>query len=288
MILKRPFLLLLFILSPSSFANPSLQKKWQTDSLPLSSNDFANYTDSGTMAIASRLLSRPDAPAGYIDRLRYFSKALEGTPYFLGPTGEGRYGAIEPLPIADLKRFDCVTFIESTIGLALSHEASDVIPNILPIRYHSDTITYATRNHFFVGDWLGHNPGWFHILRVPGDTLIHKILFKQKLLSAKGLKLSAPDTAVDFTYLPYDKALELAGNWTLGKRFLGIAFVTKIEGLDVTHTGFLDSETGKPMLRHAGQLKGHVVEQEFREYLETRRGKCAGVLLFEFIPPSGE
>ncbi len=239
-------------------------------------------------ATAFKLLSRPDAPPTYIDRLRYFSKALEGTPYSLGPTGEGRYANIESLPLVDLNHFDCVTFIESSVGLAVSRQASDVVPSILPIRYHSDTLTYATRNHFFVGDWLGNNRQWFRILRVPRDTLVHKILYKGKLLSAKGLTPSTPDTAVDFSYLPYDRALELAGHWTLGKRLLGIAFVTKIEGLDVTHTGFLDAESGKPMLRHAGQLKGMVVEQDFKEYLETRRGKCTGVLLFEFLPPPGQ
>ena len=237
------------------------------------------------MASAYKLLSRPNLPTDFIDRLRYFSKALEGTPYFLGPTGEGRYGAIEPLPIMDMSRFDCVTFIESSIGLALSNQASGVEPAILPIRYHGDTIGYANRNHFFVSDWLGNNRGRFRILRVPGDTVVRKTLLKGKLLAARGLTVPASDPVVDIPYLPYEKALQLAGKWNLGKRLLGITFVTGIEGLDVTHTGFIDSESGKPMLRHAGQLKGMVVEQDFKEYLETRRGKCAGILLFEFLPP---
>ena len=178
-----------------------------------------------------------------------------------------------------------MTYIESTLGLALAKNPSDVIPAILPIRYHSDTLTYATRNHFFVGDWLGSNRQWFRILRIPGDTLVRKVLFKEKLLAAKGLKSYSPDTAVEFTYLPYEKALDLADHWNLGKRLLGVAFVTRIEGLDVTHTGFIDSESGKPKLRQASQLKKAVVEMDFKEYLESRRGKCTGIVLFEFLPP---
>jgi len=236
---------------------------------------------------ASALLSSPGTPSSYIERLRYFSRALMGTPYSLGPTGEGRYGAIEPLPIADLNHFDCVTYIESAVGLALSQKSSDLIPAILPIRYHGDTLSYATRNHFFVGDWLGNNPARFRILRFPGDTVAHKTLYKGKLLAAKGLPSPSPDPVADIPYLPYDKALQLAGNWPLGKQLVGVAFVTHIEGLDVTHTGFVDGESGKPVLRHASELKGKVVEQDFKEYLESRRGKCAGVLFFEFLPPPG-
>ena len=254
------------------------------DSLFLRTTRWYNM-ERQTLGVASRLLARPDAPSDYLDRLRYFSRALEGTPYSLGPTGEGRYGAIEPLPIVDLNHFDCVTYIESSVGLALSHQASDVIPAVLPIRYHGDTLTYATRNHFFVGDWLGNNPGRFRILRFPGDTVVSKTLYKGKLLAAKGLPKPSSDPVVAIPYLPYEKALQLAGNWTLGKRLVGVAFVTHIDGLDVTHTGFVDGESGKPVLRHASELKGKVVEQDFKEYLESRRGKCIGVLFFEFLPP---
>ncbi|HLP41907.1 MAG TPA: N-acetylmuramoyl-L-alanine amidase-like domain-containing protein, partial [Fibrobacteria bacterium] len=60
-----------------------------------------------------------------------------------------------------------------------------------------------------------------------------------------------------------------------------------IPGLDVTHTGFLLAD-GKhpPQLRHASQLNGKVVTQDFREYLESRKGKCSGVLFFEFLAPT--
>jgi hypothetical protein len=57
--------------------------------------------------------------------------------------------------------------------------------------------------------------------------------------------------------------------------------------LDVTHTGFLVAD-GKspPVLRNASQLLHKVADMPFKEYLDGRKGKCAGVLFFEFLPPA--
>jgi hypothetical protein len=65
-----------------------------------------------------------------------------------------------------------------------------------------------------------------------------------------------------------------------------VAFVTDIAGLDVTHTGFLIAD-GKhpPILRNASLLLHKVADMPFKEYLVGRKGKCAGVLFFEFLPP---
>ncbi len=239
------------------------------------------------MAEAHRLLGRPGLPQTYMERLDYFSHALEEKPYFLGPTGEGRFGLIEPAPLLDLERFDCVTYIESAMALALSREARQVLPTILSIRYRSDTVGYPTRNHYFVEDWLKHNAARVRVLRYPGDTLEAKPIDKIKFFQAKQLPSPAANPVCEIPYMPYEKALAMLSDWKYGRQFLGVAFVTHILGLDVTHTGFLLAD-GKnpPLLRQASQLQGKVVTMDFKEYLESRRGKCAGVLFFEFLPPA--
>lgn len=243
------------------------------------------------LAEAHALLALPGAPP-HTDpegRLRFFSKALIGRPYFLGPTGEGRHGDADPLPIADLSRMDCVTYMENALGLARARSAAGFVPAILPFRYHGDSIDFAHRNHYFVGEWLANNPGDFRPLVLPGDTVHRKTLARGKLLAGKGV--AGSDIEAELRYLPYEKALALAKNWKasgLGDRLYGVAFMTALPGLDATHTGFVDAESGKPVLRHASQLQGRVAEQDFAEYLESRRGKCSGVLFFEFLPsPSG-
>ncbi len=235
---------------------------------------------------AHKLLGRPDAPKPYLNRLKYFSHALLERPYFLGPTGEGRFGRIEATPLIDLARFDCVTYIESAMALALSRNTREVLPRILALRYRSDTLDYPTRNHYFVEDWLKNNASHVRTVRFPGDSLLRKPIDKIKFYSSKQLPAPAVNPVTEIAFMPYQKALDMMANWTHGEKFLGVAFVTDIPGLDVTHTGFLVAD-GKnpPLLRNASQLQHKVVDMPFKEYLEGRRGKCAGVLFFEFLPP---
>lgn len=235
---------------------------------------------------AHRLLNRPDAPAPYLDRLKFFSGSLMDRPYFLGPTGEGRFGRIEPAPLMDLDRFDCVTYIETSMALALSSQPRDVLPRMLSLRYGSDTIDYPTRNHYFVEDWLKHNAALVRVARFPGDSVLHKTIDKKKFFAAKKLPYPGPNPVAEIAFMPYAKALDMMSHWTYGEKFLGVAFVTDIAGLDVTHTGFLVAD-GKnpPILRNASLILHKVADMPFKEYLEGRKGKCAGVLFFEFLPP---
>jgi D-alanyl-D-alanine carboxypeptidase/D-alanyl-D-alanine-endopeptidase (penicillin-binding protein 4) len=235
---------------------------------------------------AHKLLNRADAPADYMDRLKFFSAALRDKPYFLGPTGEGRFGRIEATPVLDLDRFDCVTYIESSMSLALSRQARDMLPRLLALRYGSDTIDYPTRNHYFVEDWLRNNASLVRVVRFAGDSLLKKPIDKIKFFSSKQLPAPLANPVADIAFMPYDKAMAMMSNWTYGEKFLGVAFVTDIPGLDVTHTGFLVAD-GKnpPLLRNASQLLHKVADMPFKEYLESRKGKCAGVLFFEFLPP---
>jgi Protein of unknown function (DUF1460) len=187
----------------------------------------------------------------------------------------------------DLSRFDCVTYIESAMALALSKETRDVLPHLISIRYNSDSIDFTTRNHFFVQDWLRHNANRVRTIRFPGDTLIHKPIDKIKFFKSKQLPAPLLNPICDIAYMPYAKAVDMMSHWTHGEKFLGVAFVTDIAGLDVTHTGFLLADgKGAPQFRNASQLKGKVNTMPFKEYLDLRKGKCSGVLFFEFLPPS--
>jgi D-alanyl-D-alanine carboxypeptidase/D-alanyl-D-alanine-endopeptidase (penicillin-binding protein 4) len=270
-----------FLLNGYSVA--AIQASALLDSLLMRTALFYNK-ERPALAEAHRLLSRPDAPAGFTARLRHFSREMRGTPYFLGPTGESRHGDADPLPLLDFSRVDCVTYMEAVLALSLSKRPSDLLPSLLPIRYHGDTIRYDARKHYFVAEWILGSPERFKPLALPGDTIIRKTLARSALLAAKGLQGS--DLDAEIRYLPYEKALALASNWKLGNGFWGVSFLTDRPGLDGTHTGFVDVNGGKPVLRHASQLRKEVTEQDFREYLESRKGKCSGILLFEFVPPS--
>ncbi len=235
---------------------------------------------------AHKLLSRPDAPPNYRDRLRFFSAALEGRPYFLGPTGEGRYESPDGKPLLDMSRFDCVTYVESVLGMALARNAREVLPMVKRLRYRGDTLAYHTRNHYFVADWLANNEKYVRILPLPGDTVGARFINKVKFFQGKKQPAPASDPILHMRYLTYEKAMALSKNWSPGPGFFGVAFVTDIEGLDVTHCGFLLADGKGPVqLRHASQLLGKVATMDFTNYLETRKGKCSGIVVFEFLDP---
>lgn len=238
---------------------------------------------------AQKIFLRPDIPASYPQRLRYFSGALLGRPYFLGPTGEGRFGTVEPAPLADLHRFDCVTYIENVMALSASRTPAGYLEALLPLRYRSDTLSYAARNHFFVEDWLKDNHRLARLKRFPGDSLVKKPIAKTRFFESKGLPGPAADPIASIPMVPYEAALKLIEGWKEKDSFLGVAFATGIEGLDVTHTGFLVSgPAGKPMLRNASSLEDKVTDQDFLEYLKSRKGKCTGLVFFDFPePPRG-
>jgi PBP4 family serine-type D-alanyl-D-alanine carboxypeptidase len=235
---------------------------------------------------AYKTMTRPEAPTRFAERLSFFSAALEGRPYFLGPTGEGRFASPDNLPQFDMSRFDCVTYVESVLGMALSRTPNEVLPNIRRLRYRGDTLAYTTRNHYFVADWLTNNSQFVRMLTLPGDTTVKRTIHKVDFFKSKGLPTPGKDPVMDLRYLPISKSIEFAQNSHLSAGIYGVAFVTDIAGLDVTHCGFLIADGKSPLrLRHASQMLGQVATMDFAEYLEKRKGKCTGIVVFEFLNP---
>ncbi len=83
--------------------------------------------------------------------------------YFLGkraefePLGEGKQGEYSQRPLYDLNNFACQTYIETVMALALSHNCNEFIDTLDNIRYKDRKISFVTRNHFAVIDWIPNN-----------------------------------------------------------------------------------------------------------------------------------
>ncbi len=223
-------------------------------------------------------------------RLEFFSRALYGKPYSLGPMGESYLDSIETKPLVYMDSVDCVTYVEHVLAMALATSEDSIFAIHQRIRYFDGKIGYTTRKHYMLLDWVGEGK-FARVAPMPGDTVIQRIMPKNDFFNSKKLKFSvagkpATDPKMDLRYLPYDKACEWAnqpGGDSL--KVLGIAFVGKSEKIDATHTGFVVMQPGvRPMLRHASSLKKKVVEQPLAEYLLSRKGKLPGVTFFEFIP----
>ena len=238
----------------------------------------ASYMKMKDMWIAAQGIS------GFHERLEYFSRMLLKIPYRIGPMGEGTFDPIEPKPLVYLDSVDCVTYMEHALALAnASHE--DSLFNVLQrIRYFDGKISYRTRKHYLLTDWVGEGK-FSRGIRINGDTTIVRTMPKKKFFASKKIKFDDPEPQVQINYLTLEKAKEWAsavheGNLTV----LGVAFISKLDIIDAYHTGFIVLRPGQvPMLRHASQILKKTVELPFAEYLETAKKKALGVSFFEFV-----
>lgn len=221
---------------------------------------------------------------GLAARLDYFSSALKGRPYLLGPMGESYLDTIETKPLVYMDSVDCVTYLEHVLAMALATNEDSIFTVHQKIRYLDGKIDYSHRKHYLIEDWVGEGR-FAKMLRVDGDTTIFRTLPKNKFFESKNLKFGKNDPQTRIDYLPYERSLEWAKvEHQENLKVLGVAFIGKSEAIDATHTGFVIMRPGEaPVLRHASSLKKQVVEQPLLEYLESRKGKLPGITLFEFL-----
>lgn len=221
---------------------------------------------------------------GLPQRLDYFSKVLVGKPYLLGPTGEGYLDSIDNKPLVNMDSVDCVTYVEHALAMALASDEDQIFSMLQRIRYFDGKVGYANRKHYMLADWVGEGK-FAKVIPLPGDTTIQRTMPKKDFFKSKGIVRKEADAPMDIRYLPYDKALDLMSKPYEGPfMVVGIAFVGKSEKIDVTHTGFVILRPGEiPRVRHASSLQKQVVDMALKDYLESRRGKLPGIVLFDFL-----
>ncbi len=222
--------------------------------------------------------------AGFHERLEYFSRLLLKIPYRMGPMGEGTFDSIEPKPLVYLDSVDCVTYMEHALALANAPHEDSLFSVLQRIRYFDGKISYRTRKHYLLTDWVGEGK-FSHGIRIDGDTTIVRTMPKKKFFSAKKIKFDEEEPQVQINYLTLDKAKAWASAVYEGEpKVIGVAFISKLDIIDAYHTGFIVLAPGKlPMLRHASQIKKRTIELPFVEYLETAKKKALGVSFFEFV-----
>lgn len=123
-------------------------------SLLFSSFAFANsYRED-----AELLLARNGHVRGTINRLDTFSGKFIGFPYGKnGPLGEGVDGLIDQDPLYRFDTFDCTTYVETIMALALTRDVNDFEKTLDQIRYKDGVIGYLSRNHFTDLQWIPFN-----------------------------------------------------------------------------------------------------------------------------------
>jgi D-alanyl-D-alanine carboxypeptidase/D-alanyl-D-alanine-endopeptidase (penicillin-binding protein 4) len=242
---------------------------------------LADSLDAATRTELGRLFEQSRQITDLDDRIAFFSQRFLGRRYDkTGPCGEGCHDSVDSKPLCNLSAFDCVTYGEHVLALALSDTVSRFLPNLVRLRYDGGHIDYVHRNHFFILDWLDRNRGLAEIVPPPEGVTIERTVSKQAFFGSHGIACPAPDTLLRLTAWTRAefKASCLERRLQLGTYF--IVFVKRGEkGIDANHVGLLLAQADTTRFRCASRVLGRTVEQEILPYLDKWGGTLEGIVL---------
>ena len=246
----------------------------------LSGPRWAPPTEAALDAMVKRLRARPRA-----ERVARVSARFLGTPFVLGPLGEGRGRDADPLWRWDA--VDCVTFVEQVLALADARSLTEAEAQLQRIRYAHRIVRYGERNHLMEPAWLPNNirKGFVRPItkQVAGADV--RFLWRRER-AADGIR----DVALP--YLPIAAALAHQREIPSATVF----FVARRWGHPVSdhvsHVGLLIRKNGELYARHASAIHGRVVDEPFATFLRDerrslRRWPVVGLELAEPSAPRG-
>lgn len=91
------------------------------------------------------------------ERINYISHWFLNRPYQLWALGEGEKGVFDQYPLYRSDAFDCGTFVDTVVALALAQNVKGFQSCIRRIRYRHGVINFLHRNHFISLDWNPNN-----------------------------------------------------------------------------------------------------------------------------------
>lgn len=230
--------------------------------------DTARITQMLADVQAMRLRSTGDCTAE-------FGKMLIGTPY-VAHTLEG-----EPeMLTVNVDELDCTTFAETVMALALTINEGrsswrDFTYHLERLRYRQGEVDgYPSRLHY-ICDWAVDNSfrGNFKDVTPQMPHCIYKVKtidfmsrhadrYPALADSANLARIRAIEDGYRNCRFPYVKTIDLGKKETVAAMRNGdiLAFVGKVDGLDVTHMGILiKGADGIPHVLHASSTEGKVV-----------------------------
>ena len=192
---------------------------------------------------------------------------------------------------------DCVTYVENVLAISNIIKKGTINfesykSELQKIRYRNGEIKgYPSRLHYFT-DWIYDNQekGYLRDIteEIGGEPYNKKIDFMTTHTDAyKQLKensdyiseLETIEANMNKRNLYYIKKGEVDKFYDKLQTGDIVATTTNIDGLDVTHTGFIYKENGKTKFMHASITKGEIVisKEELKEYLKSNK-KQTGII----------
>ncbi|WP_298626296.1 N-acetylmuramoyl-L-alanine amidase-like domain-containing protein [uncultured Legionella sp.] len=91
------------------------------------------------------------------ERIDWFSSQFKDVPYILGSLGEGPNARYDQYPLYRIDGFDCDTYVNTVLALALANSLDTFKQCLEYSRYKDGKISYINRNHFTSIDWNANN-----------------------------------------------------------------------------------------------------------------------------------
>ena len=240
-------------------------------------------------------------------RIELASAALLDTPYQTGALGEGAMGEYDKNPLYRFDRFDCETYVDTVMALALADNFADFKKKLNQIRYKRAKVDFFQRNHFPSADWIPNNKrndiirdltyyiagqkvrvatvwiqrqNWYQHLsidriQIPSLSLSEKKNYLEQLKNGK--KKLANKEKASIAYIPlFDvlKGSEILRKIPSGSLIFLVGhdnYLTYQIGtpMNVLHMGFAIWLNDQLYLRMASSRAGRVLDVRLQDYLKT-------------------
>jgi len=228
-------------------------------------------------------------------------KSFLGTEYVAGTLDEN---TDKEKLIIKVTGLDCVTFVENTLAMARIFKKGKFDINSFKqelqfIRYrHGEIDGYPSRLHYFT-DWILDNEQKGVVTDITKEIGGNKYNKNVDFMTTHISSYKQLRNNDDFTNRMMNVEKELNKNqfYFIAKSKVDeyydllrtgdiIATTTNIDGLDITHTGFIYKNNGKTYFLHASIQKKKVIisEEELKEYLSGNK-KQSGIMVVRPVTP---
>lgn len=226
------------------------------------------------------------------DLMQRIGTGLLGAPYEAGLLDRS---PDEPL-VVDLERFDCVLFVETVLALARgvaveSWDFDGFRGRIEEQRYRDGRREgYCSRLHYF-SEWILDNERRGIVTNVTaglgGVPLGKRLdfmgthresypLLADDSLYAEVLAMERRLEGLEILHVPQDRIRDVYPLLEAGDI---VALTTRVEGLDVSHTGLVvDTGDGGRGLLHAALDRGVVLSPDLQSYVQNNRSQVGIVV----------
>ncbi|TVQ86515.1 MAG: DUF1460 domain-containing protein [Deltaproteobacteria bacterium] len=240
--------------------------------------------EAATRAVAGRPLA---------ERITVISALLLDRPYALDPLGEG--SEADPDPLARYDTFDCLTFTEEVLALALAGDPAHAGELRLAFRYEDGEPRYERRRHFMELQWIPANLEAGLLKDTTGDYGPTFRMEREVTLETWKRWPARPSFQIPDDELPIglmaldvlslDDARAAAARIRPGSLLLTVRADQPNKPLWVSHVGLV-IEAEQPTVRHAtkmgaGKVRDHSLEW-YLHHLETYKvWPAVGVAVLE-------